>query len=213
VGGEAASKSEFPWLVALVEARTRQPFCGGSLINDRIVLTAGHCFKGTSTLYILCKTLHTTPSRNSQTLQNGVCENLQISPCYVRKFAHFAKLCENLQISPNAVCENFHTLPNAVCENLHALPNAVCENSRPLPINHVQKFASFANKSCAKIRKLCKLFAKIRVIFPTLCINSRLIVIQETLQNLPNDIIRVSANDSCAFLQAASWTFTTSRCW
>jgi hypothetical protein len=149
VGGEAASKSEFPWLVALVEARTRQPFCGGSLINDRIVLTAGHCFKGTSTLF--SDNFAYNPSRNSQALQNS-----QISPssvrkvasfakCSVRKFAHFAKLCENLQISPNALCENFHTLPTAGCENLHTLPNALCA-----------KFANFANKSCAKIRVLCQ---------------------------------------------------------
>ncbi|XP_035704286.1 serine protease 27 [Folsomia candida] len=46
VGGEDAIKNEFPWLVALVEAGTRQPFCGGSIINDRFILTAGHCFKG-----------------------------------------------------------------------------------------------------------------------------------------------------------------------
>src|SRR5947209_6100986 len=45
VNGESATKSEFPWLVALVEAKTRQPFCGGSVINDRFILTAGHCFK------------------------------------------------------------------------------------------------------------------------------------------------------------------------
>jgi hypothetical protein len=46
VGGVDAEKNEFPWIVALVEASTRQPFCGGSILNDRIILTAGHCFKG-----------------------------------------------------------------------------------------------------------------------------------------------------------------------
>jgi len=41
-----AKNGEFPWLIALVEAGTRQPFCGGSIINDRFILTAAHCMKG-----------------------------------------------------------------------------------------------------------------------------------------------------------------------
>jgi transmembrane serine protease 9 len=44
VGGEDAELNEFPWLAALVVPRTRQPFCGAALINDRFVLTAAHCF-------------------------------------------------------------------------------------------------------------------------------------------------------------------------
>ena len=43
VGGEKAEKNEFPWLVALVMKGTRIPFCGGSLINSRYILTAAHC--------------------------------------------------------------------------------------------------------------------------------------------------------------------------
>jgi len=49
VGGETAKKFEFPWQAAIVFAGTRQPTCGGSIINDRYILTASHCFWFTKT--------------------------------------------------------------------------------------------------------------------------------------------------------------------
>jgi len=46
VGGHPANKHEYPWMVALVvRGRNKliKPFCGGSLITERHVLTAAHC--------------------------------------------------------------------------------------------------------------------------------------------------------------------------
>lgn len=37
---------ESPWMAGMVAAGTRKPFCGASIINNRIILTAAHCFKG-----------------------------------------------------------------------------------------------------------------------------------------------------------------------
>jgi len=44
VGGQEADKHEYPWMVALVHRGKKSPFCGGSLITERHVLSAAHCF-------------------------------------------------------------------------------------------------------------------------------------------------------------------------
>ena len=45
VGGHPADKHEYPWMVALAYRWRKTPRCGGSLITERHVLTAAHCFK------------------------------------------------------------------------------------------------------------------------------------------------------------------------
>nr|BAL14423.1 serine protease like protein [Meloimorpha japonica] len=42
VGGSIAAPHLYPWMVAILNGGKMH--CGGSLINDRYVLTAGHCF-------------------------------------------------------------------------------------------------------------------------------------------------------------------------
>ncbi|VVC33677.1 Serine proteases, trypsin family, serine active site,Peptidase S1, PA clan,Serine proteases, trypsin [Cinara cedri] len=44
VGGDPSGVHEYPWMVRL--SYFNQFYCGGSLINDRYVLTAAHCVKG-----------------------------------------------------------------------------------------------------------------------------------------------------------------------
>uniref|UniRef100_A0A1B0GLQ2 limulus clotting factor C n=1 Tax=Lutzomyia longipalpis TaxID=7200 RepID=A0A1B0GLQ2_LUTLO len=47
VGGEKAKPHEFPYMISLQrkDHETTKHFCGGALINERWVLTAGHCVK------------------------------------------------------------------------------------------------------------------------------------------------------------------------
>ncbi|CAF0794334.1 unnamed protein product [Adineta steineri] len=44
VGGIESIPHSWPWIVSIRLASTNSPFCGGSLITDRYVLTAAHCF-------------------------------------------------------------------------------------------------------------------------------------------------------------------------
>jgi len=45
IGGQETEIHEYPWQVALVNRGRIRPFCGGSLVNSRWVLSAAHCFK------------------------------------------------------------------------------------------------------------------------------------------------------------------------
>ena len=46
VGGKEASPFTYPWLVALADQYTIEPFCAGFIISSNTILTAAHCLTG-----------------------------------------------------------------------------------------------------------------------------------------------------------------------
>ncbi|XP_063918420.1 uncharacterized protein LOC135133831, partial [Zophobas morio] len=43
VGGTEAERGKYPWQIALYDAKSKILLCGGTLLNQRVVLTAAHC--------------------------------------------------------------------------------------------------------------------------------------------------------------------------
>ncbi|XP_035715755.1 trypsin alpha-3 [Folsomia candida] len=106
VGGKKSQNHASPWLGALVYTGGSQPsqFCGSSLINDRYVVTAGHCVVGKITttqgyqVFLGSNKINGTdakrvnivgvivhPNYNSQTLENDIAliqlaEQIKITP-------------------------------------------------------------------------------------------------------------------------------------
>ena len=48
LNGQQTDINEYPWQAALIANGDNRPFCGGSLVNDRYVLTAAHCLEDVS---------------------------------------------------------------------------------------------------------------------------------------------------------------------
>merc|ERR1712071_14535 len=54
VGGVETEENEYPWQVGIISSSSAsRPFCGGTLISSREVLTAAHCTVGGTANYVL----------------------------------------------------------------------------------------------------------------------------------------------------------------
>jgi len=65
VGGQMTDRNEWPWQAALMYGN--QQFCGGSLINDRYILTAAHCIVDLSTNGLTVRLAEHDLSANGET--------------------------------------------------------------------------------------------------------------------------------------------------
>lgn len=46
IGGDAASVKQFPYQVSMHRREDQRYFCGGAILNERFIVSAGHCFFG-----------------------------------------------------------------------------------------------------------------------------------------------------------------------
>jgi len=55
VGGVATEENEYPWQIGLASGFGRTPYCGGSIISSKTILTAAHCTRGKnpSSIYVV----------------------------------------------------------------------------------------------------------------------------------------------------------------
>ncbi|TDP97860.1 S1 family peptidase [Labedaea rhizosphaerae] len=63
VGGSRASQGEFPWMVRLSMG------CGGSVLTDRVILTAAHCVSGTGNNTSITATLGVVDLKSSSAVK------------------------------------------------------------------------------------------------------------------------------------------------
>jgi len=78
VGGVVTEENEYPWQVGLISSSgSRRPFCGGTLISSKEVLTAAHCTEGGNANYVLLGEHDLTQSDGERTIR--VCSVLQHS--------------------------------------------------------------------------------------------------------------------------------------
>eukprot|EP00096_Caligus_rogercresseyi_P005409 TRINITY_DN2080_c1_g1_i1.p1 TRINITY_DN2080_c1_g1~~TRINITY_DN2080_c1_g1_i1.p1 ORF type:complete len:394 (-),score=24.40 TRINITY_DN2080_c1_g1_i1:128-1309(-) len=53
VGGKEVEENEYPWHIGITKIGSNRPFCGGALITDRHIATAGHCFNSINEVEVI----------------------------------------------------------------------------------------------------------------------------------------------------------------
>ncbi|KAL7743638.1 hypothetical protein ACLKA6_019256 [Drosophila palustris] len=78
ISGKQATAGQFPWQVILKRDQWDDLLCGGSIISDSWVLTAGHCAYGRDSLYLVFGTIEL----NDDNAQSMTSTKLFVHPNY-----------------------------------------------------------------------------------------------------------------------------------
>ena len=113
IGGEEAPANAYPWTVGLTDG-SRRPFCGGTLISRKHVVTAAHCVEGTraSRLFVLTGTNDWSPDKGRLVRAARVVTH----PRYVARGLNFdvAVITLAIAVDQMPVCIPSKTLANRV---------------------------------------------------------------------------------------------------
>jgi secreted trypsin-like serine protease len=83
VGGVEAREHEFPWQASIRRKSTNSHFCGGSIINQRWVITAAHCMSGESANQVSVVIGDHTRNDNSNTVRQTLdVTSIHMNPSY-----------------------------------------------------------------------------------------------------------------------------------
>lgn len=99
IDGEDALPGEFPWQCSLRDRETLQHLCGGSLINSRFILTAGHCVSQNNLFTAVCGSNTITPS-STEVRVKVVKQIIHPSNLYLQNDVALFKLERDLDLSP-----------------------------------------------------------------------------------------------------------------
>ncbi|XP_030753933.1 trypsin-1-like [Sitophilus oryzae] len=97
VGGEAAAKAEFPWIVSIT--RRGNHFCGGTLINKKYVMTAGHCLcTGSGNDHLAPASLKVTLSQHDLTKESSDAQVVNVKSIIVHPGYSCKKVKDDIAI-------------------------------------------------------------------------------------------------------------------
>ncbi|CAN7981507.1 unnamed protein product, partial [Ixodes pacificus] len=110
IGGTRAFKGEFPWQVSVrnldPSGRYTRHFCGGALLNDRWVLTAGHCVVDDYGRIVQPSSLYVRAGEHDETVHEGSEIQVRVTHVYLHpRYVHLhrdvaiVRLAKRLRLS------------------------------------------------------------------------------------------------------------------